>query len=130
MLRPINPPGPSIPGISQAMLISEGRLLILSGHVPFDDAGKITGSDLATQLDQVFQNMQATLHAAGADFSALARITIYVRDYDPDQLPTIRTVRDRWIDAKCPPASALIGVAALAFPEMLVEVDAMAFLPA
>ncbi|MHC2017918.1 RidA family protein [Methylobacterium sp. CM6247] len=130
MLRPINPPGPSIPGISQAMLVSEGRLLILSGHVPFDGAGEVVSGDLATQLDRVFQNMQATLHAAGADFSAVARLTIYVRDYDPSQLPIIRAVRDRWINAECPPASALIGVAALAFPDMLVEVDAMAFLPA
>ncbi|MCK2056736.1 RidA family protein [Methylobacterium sp. 37f] len=121
MLRPINPPGPSIPGISQAMLLSEGRLLILSGHVPFDDTGTIVAGDRATQLDQVFRNMQATLHAAGADFSAVARLTIYVRDYDPAELPAIRAVRDRWINAACPPASALIGVAALAFPDMLVE---------
>lgn len=129
MLSPINPPGPVIPGISQAMLVSAGRMLILSGHVPLDGKGQIVSGDLAAQLDQVFKNMQATLSAAGADFSAVARLTIYVRDYDPSQLPAIRAVRDRWINTLCPPASALIGVAALAFPEMLVEVDALAFLP-
>ncbi|WP_234624723.1 RidA family protein [Agrobacterium vitis] len=112
------------------MLISEGRLLILSGHVPFDGKGEVVSDDLAAQLDRVFENMQATLHAAGTDFSAVARLTIYVRDYDPSQLPTIRAVRDRWINGECPPANALIGVAELVFPEMLVEVDAMAFLPA
>jgi len=36
MLQAINPPGFSIPGISQAMLVEGGRPLILSGHVPFD----------------------------------------------------------------------------------------------
>ena len=53
MLQAINPPGFSIPGISQPMLVEGGRLLILSGHVPFDAKGKLSGSDLASQLDQV-----------------------------------------------------------------------------
>ncbi len=129
MLRPINPPGPAIPGISQAMLIESGRPLLLSGHVPFDAAGKVCATDLAAQLDQVFQNIGATLQAAGVGFEAIARLTIYVRDYEPALLPTIRAVRDRWINAERPPASALIGVASLFHPDVLVEVDAFAVLP-
>lgn len=43
MLQAINPPGFSIPGISQAMLVEGGRPLILSGHVPFDAKGKLSG---------------------------------------------------------------------------------------
>ena len=129
MLRPINPPGPTIPGISQAMLIEGGRPLLLSGHVPFDATGNVFGSDLASQLDQVFRNIGATLQAAGVGFDAIARLTIYVRDYEPTLLPTIRTVRDRWINSECPPASALIGVASLFHPDVLVEVDAFAVVP-
>ena len=129
MLQPINPPGPSIPGISQAMLVEGGRLLFLSGHVPFNDKNEVAGSDLASQLDQVFANLKATLQAAGGDFSAVARVTIYVRDYDVSQLPTIRSVRDRWIDTQRPPASSLVGVASLFHPDVLVEIDAIAVLP-
>jgi 2-iminobutanoate/2-iminopropanoate deaminase len=128
-MRSINPPGNSIPGISQAMLVETGKLLLLSGHVPFDEKGKLVGADLAAQLDQVFKNIQATLHAAGADFGSVARLTIYVRDYESSQLPTIRAVRDRWVNADCPPASALIGVASLFSPDVLVEVDATAVMP-
>ncbi len=128
MLRAVNPPGPGIPGISQGMLIEGGNLLVLSGHVPFDAAGRIPRG-LAAQLDQVFRNLRATLQAAGAGFDTVARLTIYVRDYLPEQLPVIRAVRDRWIDTAHPPASALIGVAALAHPDMLVEVDALAAVP-
>lgn len=124
-LRPVNPPGPAIPGISQAMLIGSGQLLVLSGHVPIDSEGRIPAG-LSAQLDQVFRNLQATLHAAGTDFGSVARLTLYVRGYEPSQLAQIRAVRDRWITVDRPPASALIGVAALFHPGVLVEVDALA----
>ncbi|MDZ5450743.1 RidA family protein [Labrys sp. ZIDIC5] len=129
MLRPINPPNATIPGISQAMLVESGRLLLLSGHVPYDEAGKLVGDDLASQLDRVFANLLATLKAAGTDFSAVARVTIYVQDYDPSQLPIIREVRNRWIGEQHKPASSLIGVASLFQPGVLVEIDAIAVLP-
>lgn len=126
MFRPVNPPGPSIPGLSQAMLIEGGRLLVLSGHVPFDSEGKIAGKDVSAQLDLVFANIAATLKAAGTDFSSVVRLTYYIRDFDQSMLAEIRDVRDRWVNTQCPPASSLIGVAALFHPDVLIEVDAMA----
>jgi 2-iminobutanoate/2-iminopropanoate deaminase len=129
MLRPIDPPGATIPGISQAVLIEGGRLLLLSGHVPLGPDGALVGSDLATQLEQVFANLHATLQAAGTDFASVARLTIYVRDYEPSQLPILRAVRDRWVRGPCAPASALVGVSALFLPGVLVEIDAVAVVP-
>jgi len=130
MLTAINPPGADIiPGISQAMIIEDGRLMFLSGHVPFGPEG-LKKDDFEAQLNQVFANLKATLDEAGTDFSSVARLTFYVRDYDGTQLDTLREVRDRWIDTSNPPASALIGVAALFHPDVLVEVDAIAVLPA
>ena len=130
-LRAINPPGFDIPGLSQAVLVENGRLLLLSGHVPAMDAnGAVASMDLETQLEQVFQSIKATLTSAGTSFSNVARVTIYVRDYQPEMLPVIRTVRDRFVDAARPPASALIGVASLFHPDVLVEIDAIAVLPA
>lgn len=108
------------------MVIAGGPLLVLSGHVPFDSNGEVVGTDHATQLDHVFANMLATLKAAGGDFGSVARLTLYIRDDRPELLPGIRTVRDRWIDRDRPPASALIGVAALFHPDVLVEVDGLA----
>ncbi len=126
MMRAINPSGPLIPGISQAMLIEKGHLLFLSGHVPISSDGTIAEKSISTQLKQVFENLHATLMAAEVDFTAVVRLTIYVRDYHPDFLPTIRTIRDQWINPECPPASALIGVASLFHPDALVEIDAIA----
>lgn len=129
MLRLINPPGPSIPGISQAVLVESGRPLYLSGHVPFDEKGSVPSLEIGIQLDLVFKNLHATLQAAGVGFEAVARLTIYVCDLNPSLLPTIRDVRDRWIKLDQPPASVLIGVASLFRPDVLVEVDAFAVVP-
>lgn len=129
MLRLINPPGPSIPGISQAVLVESGRPLYLSGHVPFDETGSVPSLEIGIQLDLVFKNLHATLQAAGVGFEAVARLTIYVCDLNPSLLPTIRDVRDRWIKLDQPPASVLIGVASLFRPDVLVEVDAFAVVP-
>ncbi|MCG8273907.1 RidA family protein [Aquamicrobium sp. NLF2-7] len=127
-MRAINPAGSTIPNISQAMLIESNKLLFLSGHVPLNDDGVVAGSSLEVQLDQTFLNLGKTLAAADADFSNVARMTIYVRDLKPDELPVIRAVRDRHINRDRPPASALIGVAELFSPDIRVEVDAIAAL--
>jgi 2-iminobutanoate/2-iminopropanoate deaminase len=128
-LRAINPPGSGIPGISQGMIVENGSLMFLSGHVPIADDGSVAGPALEDQLVQTFANLKKTLNAAGVGFEDVVRLTIYVRDYRPEQLPVIREARDRFVDAARPPASALIGVAALFHPDVFVEVDAIAAIP-
>ncbi|MEM7777001.1 MAG: RidA family protein [Pseudomonadota bacterium] len=127
-MRAVNPPGANIPGISQAMAVESGRLVFLSGHVPLKSDGSVVGPGLEAQLEQVFSNIRTTLAAAGADFSNVARLTIYIRDYRPEDLPTIRNVRDRFVNTRNPPASALVGVSALFRDNVRVEVDAIAVL--
>ncbi len=128
LLRPINPAGSLISGISQAVVAEGGRTMYVSGHVPMSADGKVP-ANLEAQLALVFENLNATLRAAGATSRNLARITIYVRDFHANQLPEIRQARDRFIGENQPPASALIGVASLFHPDVLVEVDAVAVLP-
>lgn len=128
-LQAINPENLQIPNISQAILVRSDKLLFLSGHVPLQSDGSIAGPGLAEQLEQTFVNLKTTLYAAGTDFSHVARITIYVRDLEQADLPTIRAIRDRHINHARPPASALIGVAALFDPAVRVEIDAVAAVP-
>ena len=125
-MRAVNPAEINIPNISQAILVESGKLLFLSGHVPLRADGTIAGPSLEDQLEQTFLNLKVTLHAAGADFSNVARMTIYVRNLTQADLPIIRAVRDRHIEHRCPPASALIGVAALYGTDVRVEIDAIA----
>jgi enamine deaminase RidA (YjgF/YER057c/UK114 family) len=129
-LHAVNPPGAGIPGVSQAVVVNSGQLMFLSGHVPMDESGSIISGGVEPQLDRVFHNMQATLRQGGAGFKDVVRVTIYVRDYRPEMLPALRRVRDKYIEGGTPaPASALIGVAALFHPDVLVEADAVAVLP-
>ncbi|MNN43161.1 Enamine/imine deaminase [compost metagenome] len=129
MLHSINPPGVTIPNVSQAVRIDGGKLLLLSGHVPLRADGSVMEGTVEEQLDQVMRNLDATLRASGSSFSLVARLTLYIRDFEPEELAAIRAVRDRWIDSDRPPASALIGVKSLFHPAVRVEVDAIAVIP-
>ena len=61
MLTPIVPAGQWIPpGLSQAMLIKGGNLLVLSGHVPVNSEGAIVDSDVESRSLQTFESTAAT----------------------------------------------------------------------
>ncbi|QRK08425.1 RidA family protein [Archangium violaceum] len=129
MLEFIHPPGPSIPGISPAVVIRAGQPVFLSGHVPTREDGTLETGGLEAQLDAAFRALHHTLRAAGLGSESLVRITLYVRDYQPAELPVIRAVRDRYVSMERPPASALIGVSSLFAEGVRVEVDAVAVRP-
>lgn len=129
LLEPVNPPSASFPGVSQGMVISGGRLMVLSGHVPTDASGNLVTGDFEAQLSAAFENVGRTLTAAGIGFESVARFTIYVTDYDPSMIPILRRIRSRFINTATPPASALVGVAALYESRVRVEIDALAVVP-
>lgn len=129
MLKSINPPGSVFSGVSQAMQVVDGDLLIMGGHVPADADGNLVAGSLEAQLVAVFEGIKRTLNAAGVGFEAVARLTYYVAKYDPEMLPVIREVRSRYINMDVPPASAVIPVAQLYDESVLVEVDGFAVIP-
>ncbi|WP_246288264.1 isochorismatase family protein [Achromobacter pestifer] len=124
-MRAITAPGQEIPGISGAVTVND-NLVLLSGHVPVAADGSVAPT-LEGQLEQAFKNLDSTLRHAGSAPERIAKMTLYVRGYQPDQLETIRAVRDRWLKGHAP-ASALIGVKALFRPDVQVEIDAVAVL--
>jgi enamine deaminase RidA (YjgF/YER057c/UK114 family) len=70
---------------------------------------------------------EIALAAAGARPDQVAKITIHLVDYEPWYLPVIEQARvELFGDHK--PADTIIGVAQLARPEFLIEVDAIAVL--
>jgi enamine deaminase RidA (YjgF/YER057c/UK114 family) len=70
MMRAINPAGQSIPQTSQAMLVSGDNLLFISGQVAYGAEGVI-GTDLETQLNEAFRNLQTVLHEAARTADAM-----------------------------------------------------------
>ncbi|REE18142.1 enamine deaminase RidA (YjgF/YER057c/UK114 family) [Paraburkholderia sp. BL27I4N3] len=129
MLTPINAPGGAFPGVSQAMQISGGDLLILSGHVGTDANGNLVEGGFEAQLRATYENLRATLDAAGVGFEAVARMTHYVTEFDPSLLPILRKVRAEFINNDAPPSAALVPLVQLYDKAVLVEVDGFAVLP-
>jgi enamine deaminase RidA (YjgF/YER057c/UK114 family) len=58
----------------------------------------------------------------------VVKINWYVKNFKTEMLPTLREVRSMYVK-KSPPASTLVGVAALANDDYLLEVEAVASLP-
>lgn len=116
-------------GYSHVAEVVSGRLVYIAGQVAVDPSGKIVGEgDVSAQTRQVFENLKANLAAVNADFSSVIKLTYFV--LDPAGIPAIRQIREEYVNTQSPPASTLVIVKGLARPEFLVEVEAVAVLPA
>ena len=111
-------------GYSHAVAAS-GRLVAVAGQVAMDEHGELVGEgDAAAQAEQAFENLGLALAAAGAEFTDVVKLGIFVTDISI--LPTIREVRDRHVDVERPPASTAVQVVALFRPGYLLEIEAFA----
>ncbi len=103
-----------------------GTTIYISGQVAADAEGNIVGvGDFAAQARQVFENLRLALASVGADFSNVAKITTYIVNYEPALREVYGAARAAAMGDALP-ASTLIGVQALAMPEYLIEVEAVA----
>ena len=114
-------------GFSQVVAAAGMRTIYTAGQVSIDERGNLVGADdLAAQTEQVMRNVGLALAAAGASFADVVKITTYVVNYRAEHRPIIGQVRAPFFAKGTPPASTLIGVAALAAPEWLIEIEAVA----
>ncbi|WP_016743909.1 RidA family protein [Rhizorhabdus wittichii] len=115
-----------------SQMVACGDFLYLSGQVPLDAAGNLVGpGDLRAQSAQVFRNMREVLQLAGCDLRAVIRLTTYFTVSLSDGAATKaywEVRREYFGDHK--PASTGMRVSELISPEMMLEVDAVAYLPA
>lgn len=123
-----NPEGMVKPGAyTPAISVSGGRTVYVSGQVSQDAAGNVVGQgDVLAQTEQVYKNLGIALAAAGASFSDVVKLNVYVVDYQPEHRALLQSVREKHVSKDKPPVSTLIGVQALARPEFLVEIEAVA----
>ena len=123
-----NPPGLLTPrGYTHVVSVSGGRTIYVSGQVSANAKGETVGKgDLKAQSAQVFENLGAALAAAGAGPKDVVKINMFVVNLKADDLPAIREARDAFFKNLVPPASTLVGVTALAGPDWLLEIEAIA----
>lgn len=111
---------------TQVVVATGSKLVFVSGQEPEDINGNLVGhGDLAAQARQVYANLGRALAAAGAEPKQVARISIYVVNYERDEcLPIIEEAR-KTLFGDHKPADVVLGVASLS-PGYLIEVDAIA----
>ncbi len=124
----MNPPGmPVLPGFSQVVTAEGGKAVFIAGQVALDENGELVGKgDLRAQTQQVFKNIGTALAAIGGTPDDVVKINMYVVGYTPDALAGIRDVRNQFFAPDKLPASTLIGVQALAFEGLLIEIEVIA----
>jgi enamine deaminase RidA (YjgF/YER057c/UK114 family) len=124
----LNPPALNPPnGFTHVVTATGGRTVHVSGQVGVDETGKVVGrGDFRAQVERTFENLKAALDAAGASFKDVVKITYFVVDLKPEHVPVVREVRKKYLDPDHPPASTLVGVAALVVPDWLIEVELVA----
>jgi enamine deaminase RidA (YjgF/YER057c/UK114 family) len=127
----INPDGLSKnPAFSQVVMTQgKGKTIYVGGQDAVNAQREIVGKgDIAQQTEQVMKNLQTALAACGATFDHLVKLTICIVQ-GQDLYRGFQASQKFLGNLKNPPAITGLFVAALANPEFLVEVDAIAFIP-
>jgi len=125
-----NPPALSKPtGYTHVVEVTgPSKTIYIAGQIAFDKDGTVVGAgDMKAQAEQVFKNLQAALTSAGAKFSDVVKMNTFITDMD--KAPAVREVRARYF-GDTTPASTLVQVVHLARPELMLEIEVIAVVPA
>ncbi len=102
------------------------RTLYCAGQGANDATGAaVLAGDMRGQIGLALDNLEAVLSAAGYTVADIVRLNIYVTDVD-QFFANYDAFIGRLAAAGCRHAGSLIGVARLAFPEMMIEIEATA----
>ncbi len=115
------------PGYSQGVKVTgAGTILFLAGQVAYDrDGGVRHRGDFKGQAREVFAAIRALVEAGGGALANVVKINTYVTD--ARYRPEFRAIREEFFGAKGP-ASTMVEVSALAHPDYLIEVEAIAII--
>jgi enamine deaminase RidA (YjgF/YER057c/UK114 family) len=113
----------------QVAIATGSRQIYVAGQIATDANGQLVSpGDLKGQVVQAYRNVATALAAAGATFSDVVRLTVYVVDWKPEMIDDFMAgVNEVAQEIGFAPAPAsLIGVSILFQPGVLVEVEATA----
>jgi enamine deaminase RidA (YjgF/YER057c/UK114 family) len=113
-------------GFSQAVKLTEPReVLVCSGQTAMGPDGSVpTSADMGQQVRVALENVVTVLEAGGMTPANIVKSTIYTTDVDACIGVLGQTVQE--VLGSILPASTLLGVTRLAFPELLVEIEVLA----
>jgi enamine deaminase RidA (YjgF/YER057c/UK114 family) len=113
-------------GFSQAVKLTEPQeLLVCSGQTAMGPDGSLPASaDMGHQVRTALENVVTVLEAGGMTPANIVRSNIYTTDIDACIGVLGQMVNE--VLGSILPASTLLGVNRLAFPELLVEIEVIA----
>jgi len=108
-----------------SMATRAGGFVFLRGQTGFDFEGNFHGvGDAAAQAEQACRSIKVLLEEAGATMQDVCKITVYLTDRAWRE-PVYAVIAERFRDVY--PCSTGLIVDGLALPEMLVEIDVIAY---
>lgn len=114
-------------GFVQANEVSgHQRVLICSGQTSVDAQGNpLHAGDMAAQINQALDNLETVLAGAGMTLANVMRLNYYTTDIGAF-FGAAETLGARLAAGGCQSAGTLLGVTGLAFPGLMIEIEATA----
>ena len=102
------------------------RTIYCAGQTSTNDEGTpVHLQDMRAQITQAMDNLETVLREAGAELADVVRLNYYTTHVDLF-FEAYDATAGRLAEAGCRPASTLLGVSSLTFPEFMVEIEATA----
>jgi 2-iminobutanoate/2-iminopropanoate deaminase len=112
-------------GMSQATVETELGLVFVSGQVDWNHQHETTEHSIEGQARKALDNLKIALIAAGSSVEQLLQVRVYIRGELGEHMETLVPILAGFL-GESRPAVTGVGVASLASPSTLVEVEAVA----
>ncbi|SIS17790.1 RidA family protein [Williamsia sterculiae] len=117
-------------GFTYSTTVAPGSLIFTAGVAPVDaDGTTVAPGDVQGQTIRCLQNLGVVLEEAGATLADVVKLTVYVAEKLQVDLTVAWDAVDGAFDGNPPPGS-LLGVAVLRHDDQVVEIEAVAAVPA
>lgn len=127
-LNPETLPDAGAAGYSQISIMEPGRLAFISGQVAWTPKGESAPDSLVEQAKLVAGNAKAALDAVEASPADIVMVRLYMVDLTPDRIEQVMPhIIDMFDGVK--PSLTGVGVAALAGPDLKLEMEMIVRLP-
>jgi enamine deaminase RidA (YjgF/YER057c/UK114 family) len=115
-------------GFSQAIdVTAASRVVYCAGQTSSNEDGQtVSAGDMAAQAARALDNLESVLGQAGLGLENVVRLNTYTVDVDRYLAEGARVIGERLGAAGVQPAATLLGITRLAYPDLLIEIEATA----
>ncbi|MGI0117499.1 RidA family protein [Zooshikella sp. RANM57] len=112
-------------GLSQATIDTLSGLVFVSGQVDWDTDYELKNSTIEAQAENALKNLSVVLSAANASVENILQLRVYIRGELSEHMDNVVPIITQYLGTSRPALTG-IGVASLASPGTLIEIEAVA----